>query len=180
MSKHTVLFTERRIQERVRELGVQISADYDGKEIVLVGLLKGACVFLVDLGRVIETIGRVDACRMEFLGVESYGEGRIPGDIRIDLDVRRSLRHQHVIVVDDVADTLRTFKTVVRHIKEKRPKSVRTCVLIEKPDKHKVRVKLDYVGFSRPNLGFIYGYGMDLEGRFRFLPFIATAPSSAS
>ncbi|MDO8435728.1 MAG: phosphoribosyltransferase family protein [bacterium] len=181
MSGHEILFTEQEIQQRVREIGAEISRDYAGKEVILVGLLKGAAYFLVDLSRSIEALGRVTACRIEFMGVESYGNGRMPGDVHIYLDVRRSLRKKHVILVDDVADTRFTLRTVTRFIKSaKRPKTLRTCVLLDKSECCQTEVPLHYVGFSGEGFGFVYGSGMDLEGASRGVSNIARAPAETA
>lgn len=180
--EHRILLSGMEIHRRVIELAQQICIDYRGQSIVLVGLLKGAFMFLKDLGTEIERISLsgvgVSACYVDFLKVGSYGESRQSGMIKLELDMSRSASGMHVIIVEDVADTLNTLAWTIAHIRNKQPSSLRVCVLLAKPDKFRRHdVLLDYVGFERTNTGFLYGYGMDLEGAYRALSFIAIADS---
>lgn len=179
MREHQVVIDEIEISKRVHQLALEISKQYRGEEIVLVGILKGAFVFLTDLAREIEVQSLdgngVRRCFIEFLSVSSYGDSREPGDVKIELDIRRSVRGMHVLIVEDVADTLQTLHRIRQHLLEKSPESVRIAVMLAKPHKHqRDDVPLEFVGFSGP-YGFVYGYGMDLEGAYRALPFIAEA-----
>lgn len=174
-----VIFSEEEIQARVRIIAAQINQDFRGEQIVLVGLLNGCVLFLADLAREIER-GRsayegVRSCTIEFMRVSSYDEAQESrGRVNIEMDVQKSPKGKHVIIVDEVAETLLTTRFVVQHLRMKSPASVRVCVLITKPDRHKcAEVKLDYVGFSQRRLPFLKGYGMDDGGVQRGLPYIA-------
>ncbi|MCX6714705.1 MAG: hypoxanthine phosphoribosyltransferase [Candidatus Uhrbacteria bacterium] len=177
---HRVLVSEDEILEKIEEIAAQICADYRGKEIVLVGILKGAFMFLTDLAREIEHLSQdgegVSACVIEFMSISSYGNSRQPGDMRIELDVRSSVHGRNVIIVEDVADSLETLYRVRQILSENGAAEIRVAVLLQKPDGHKRDdVTLDYVCFKIEHAGFVYGFGMDVEEKFRALPFIAVA-----
>ncbi|MBM5789569.1 hypoxanthine phosphoribosyltransferase [Candidatus Parcubacteria bacterium] len=166
-----------------RALAQEISRDYEGKSVVLVGLLKGAFMFLRDLGVALERIrgeGRgVHEVYIEFLSVGSYGGGHESGTLKLDLDIRYAVRGKHVILVEDVADTCNTLAWVVEHLQKKEPASLRVCVLIEKSDAHRYLVALHYVGFARDRLPFLGGYGLDDDGARRCDLNIFEIPSKA-
>lgn len=175
-----VLFSEEEIQERVRELARRISGDYRGQEIVLVALLKGAVPFQVDLGRELQRLsdqsdGVADVVS-EYLDVTSYGDSQTPGELKIDRDTRRPVTGQHVLIVEDTADTCHTLDRVVKHLREQHPASLRVCVLVEKPDKREHDVEIHYVGFSRRGLPFLGGNGLDVKGKQRFTTDIFEVP----
>lgn len=173
--QHRLLFSEQKVRAAISRVAKQISRDFAGREIVLVGILKGAAFFLVHLAELIERAGKVKACRWDFLRVSSYRDGQTPGEIKIELDLSRSPKGQNIIVVEDVADTLHTLYHVIRHIRAQQPANLRVAVLLDKPDGHqRTDISLKYVGLSRQYAGFVYGCGMDLEGAIRGLPFITT------
>lgn len=167
------LFTKRKIRKRVRELAWQINDDYCGQEIVLVGLLKGAVMFLRDLGVELERIRfkypyrSVGTIFIDFLSIGSYGKGHTPGALKLEMDIRREVAGQHVLIVEDTADSCQTLAWVVEHMRKKEPATLEVCVLIEKPDKRQRDVTLRYVGFSRAGLPFLGGYGLDDDGADR-------------
>jgi hypoxanthine phosphoribosyltransferase len=164
-----VLVGEDRIRTRVAELAQQISADYAGvDELVLVGVLKGAFIFLADLSRQL-TIPR----RIEFVAVSSYGTEGAAGEVRLELDLRHPIRGRHVLVVDDILDTGRTLDYLVRLLEAQEPASLRTCVLCRKPSRVEVPRAVDYLGFDIPD-AWVVGYGLDFHERDRTLPYITT------
>ncbi|MEO0067511.1 MAG: hypoxanthine phosphoribosyltransferase [candidate division WOR-3 bacterium] len=161
------LISAERIRRRVRELAKEISRDYAGKEVLLVGLLKGSWVFLADLVRCLEVPVQVD-----FISAASYGSRKeSKGLVRVDLDLRARVKGRDVLVVEDIVDTGFTLKSVLQRLKRRRPKSVRVCALLDKPSRRKVEVEPDYVGFKVPDR-FIVGYGTDFAERFRQLPYV--------
>lgn len=171
-----VLFDESRIAQAVATVAREISEDFRGQDILLVIVLKGAFVFGADLVRAIERIAAqnegVASCRVEFMRTSSYEDAQEPGEVRILLDVDRSLRDQNVILVDDVGDTMHTFSHLIAHLRTKGPKVLRTAVLLTKPHRHQRDVVLDYVGIVGTGVGFVVGYGMDDQGTKRGLPYI--------
>jgi len=180
MRTHKVLLSEGQIRRQVHKIAKRICVDFRGKDLVLVGVLKGAFVFLTDLAREIERLSLYDegvqSCRIEFMSISSYGESRKPGDMRIELDVRCSLNDCNVILIEDVADSLETLHRVRQILLERHPRELRICVLLQKPDCHKrTDVPLHYVCFSIENAGFVFGYGMDEQEKSRGLPYIAVA-----
>jgi len=165
-----VLLSEARIAERVAELAEEISRDYAGvEEIILVGVLRGAFIFLADLARRLTVPRRVD-----FIALSSYeGESTstTSGAVRLILDVRTPLEGQHVLVVEDIVDTGYTLEYLLKVLKARGPASLKTCVLLEKPDRLRVPTSVDYLGFSIPD-EWVVGYGLDYADRYRTLPYI--------
>jgi hypoxanthine phosphoribosyltransferase len=172
-----VLFSEREIQARVVELGRQITADYAGKDLVLVGVLKGSCVFLADLMRAIDLKLTID-----FMSVSSYKDGKTStGDVEILKDLSNPIRGKDVIVVEDIIDTGLTLSRLVDILGSRGAKSIKLASFLDKPEPRiKKELVVDYVGFTVPNQ-FVVGYGLDAAGRYRNLPFIAVVkdPSQA-
>ena len=164
----TVLIGETEIQRRVGELAAQISADYAGEnQLVLVGVLKGAFIFLADLSRQL-TIPRV----IEFIAVSSYESGSVSsGAVRLVMDVRESVEDKHVLIVEDIVDTGHTLHYLVEMLETRGAASVRTCVLLQKKGCAQVDVKIDYLGFSIPD-EWVVGYGLDYAEQDRTLPCI--------
>lgn len=164
------LITEEKIQARVLALGEQISKDYEGcGELVLVGVLKGAFIFLADLSRSL-TIPRV----IEFIAVSSYGRGsRRSGAVRLVMDVRGNIEGKHVLIVEDIVDTGHTLKYLIGMLNSHRPASVRTCALVRKAERAEVDVHVDYLGFDIPDK-WVVGYGLDYAEKNRTLPYIGT------
>ncbi len=162
-----VLIPEAQIERRVRELAAQIDRDYQGKgSLMLVGVLKGAFVFLADLARRL-TVPR----EIEFMALSSYPDGSVSGAVRLVMDVRRSVERKHVLVVEDIVDTGRTLHYLIELLKTREPASIRSCALVRKEGRHEVEVQLDYVGFDIPDV-WVVGYGLDYAERWRTLPYI--------
>lgn len=164
-----VLIPEENIQARVKELGEQISRDYAGKELVLVGILKGAAIFLADLVRHI-TIP-VD---YDFVAISSYGaDTRTSGVVRLLKDLDSSIESKHVLVVEDIVDTGWTLRLsyIAENLRSRKAASVRVCTLLDKPSQRKVDVGIDYYGFIVEDK-YVVGYGLDYDGKYRSLPYI--------
>ena len=162
-----LLLSEEKIQKRVAELGRQITEDYTGKEVVLVGVLKGAVVFFADLLRHIE--GNVS---MDFISCSSYGSSTVSsGVVRILKDLDRPVEGKHVIVVEDIVDTGTTLSYLLENLQSRKAASVRLCSLLNKPERRKVDVYVDYEGFVIPD-EFVIGYGLDYDEKYRQLPYI--------
>lgn len=171
------LFSAEQIGERVNELGREISADYAGKELVLVGVLKGSCVFLADLMRAVDLPLSID-----FMSVSSYKDGTTStGDIEILKDLSNPIRDKHVVVVEDIVDTGLTLSRLLEILDSRGAASIRLASFLDKPaPRVKKELKIDYTGFVVPNK-FVVGYGLDAAGRYRNLPFIGVVrdPSKA-
>jgi hypoxanthine phosphoribosyltransferase len=168
MSLPVVLISEEEIQKRVAELAATISKDYADKgELVLVGVLKGAFVFLADLSR------RLDIPRtIEFIAVSSYGSGsKMTGAVRLVMDVRGNIEHRHVLIIEDIVDTGHTLKYLIGVLESHRPASIRTAALLHKPQRAEVEVPIDYIGFGIGD-EWVVGYGLDYAERDRTLPYI--------
>jgi len=168
MSPPVVLLSEAEIQKRVAELAAQISTDYSNAgDLVMIGVLKGAFIFLADLSRRL-TIPRT----IEFIAVSSYGSGsRATGAVRLVMDVRGNIEGKHVLIVEDIVDTGHTLKYLIGMLKSHRPASVKTCALVRKADQAEVEVNVDYLGFDIGN-EWVVGYGLDYAERDRTLPYI--------
>jgi len=168
MTELPVLISEQDIQKRVAELAEEISADYRDKgDIVLIGVLKGAFIFLADLSRRL-TIPRT----IEFIAVSSYATGSIAsGAVRLVMDVRGNIENRHVLIVEDIVDTGHTLKYLIGILKSHRPASIRTCALLHKPERAEVEVPIDYVGFGIGD-EWVVGYGLDYAEHERTLPYI--------
>ncbi|MEJ2129250.1 MAG: hypoxanthine phosphoribosyltransferase [Woeseiaceae bacterium] len=161
------LISEAAIRKRVEELAAQISEDYaDAGEIVLVGVLKGAFIFLADLSRAM-TIPRT----IEFIAVSSYGAGSKSGAVRLVMDVRGDIEGRHVLIVEDIVDTGHTLNYLIGMIESHNPASVKTCALVHKAEGAEVDVNIDYVGFGIGD-EWVVGYGLDYAEENRTLPYI--------
>lgn len=162
-----VLITEEAISAKIAELAAAIDADYLGKEVLLVGVLKGAVMVMADLARALAT-----PVSMEFMAVSSYGSSTSSsGVVRILKDLDRDIVDQHVLVVEDVVDSGLTLSWLLRNMRTRGPASVEVCALLRKPDAAKVEVPVRYVGFDIQN-EFVVGYGLDFAERYRDLPFV--------
>ena len=168
MSSPVVLISEEEIQTRVAELAAEISADYaNAKDLVLVGVLKGAFILLADLSRNL-TIPRT----IEFIAVSSYENGsESTGAVRLVMDVRGNIEGKHVLIVEDIVDTGHTLKYLIGIIKSHRPASVKTCALVRKAERAEVEVDVDYLGFDIGD-DWVVGYGLDYAEQNRTLPYI--------
>jgi len=162
-----VLVSEQEIQDKIAVLAKAIDEDYRGKELLLVGVLKGAVMVMADLARALET-----PVSMEFMAVSSYGSANSSsGVVRILKDLDRDISGRHVLVVEDIIDSGLTLSWLLRNMRSRGPASVEVCALLRKPDAAKVNVPVKYVGFDIP-AEFVVGYGLDYAERYRDLPFV--------
>jgi hypoxanthine phosphoribosyltransferase len=167
-----VLITTEAIQARVKKIAAQIDADYADVEcIYLIGILKGAFIFLADLARELKVTHVVD-----FMAISSYGKSATSGTVRLMLDVRDPIENQHVVIVEDIIDTGQTLNYLYRTLKQRKPASLRTCVLFQKV-REGVDVPINYVGFEIPDV-WVVGYGLDYADTYRTLPYIAELKAS--
>jgi len=164
-----VLYSHETIQQRIVELGAQITADYAGKDLVLVGVLKGSCIFLADLMRSIDLNLSID-----FMAVSSYKDGtKSTGDVEILKDLSNTIREKDVLIVEDIVDTGLTLSRLIEILGTRGANSIRLASFLDKPEPRiKKELKIDYTGYVVPNK-FVVGYGLDAAGRYRNLPFIA-------
>jgi hypoxanthine phosphoribosyltransferase len=160
-----LLIPRENIQRRVKELARQISSDYEGKEPILIGILNGVVFFFADLMREISI-----PTKMDFIRAASYGsEMKSSGSIRLTKDVEMPVRGQPVILVEDIVDTGLTLTHIVKNLESKGPESLRICALIDKLERRDIDVSIDYCGF-KINEGFLVGYGLDYDEKYRHLP----------
>lgn len=162
-----VLYTEEQLAKKVQELGGQISKDYEGKNVLLVALLKGAVVFMADLMRSITIPVAID-----FMAVSSYGSGtKTTGVVKIIKDLDLDLSGRHVLIVEDILDSGMTLSYISQLLEDRHPESIRICALLNKPDRRVADIKADYVGFDIPD-EFVVGYGLDFDEQYRNLPYV--------
>lgn len=160
-----ILISRDELQRRVRELGEQITRDFQGQKLLIVGILKGAMIFTADLVRNITT-----PVEFDFMVVSSYGaSSKSSGAVRIFKDLDRSIEGWHVLIVEDIIDTGLTLKYLVENLKSRNPESVKICTLLDKPERRKADVPVDYNGFTIPD-EFVVGYGLDYNEQYRNLP----------
>jgi len=168
-----ILISTDRIRQRVAELAHQINRDYEKAEsLLLVGILRGAFIFLADLTRRISVPHAVD-----FMAVSSYGKNASFGEVRIQMDLRESVEGRHVLIVEDIVDSGQTLDYLYRLIQTRKPASVRTCVMVRKK-RQSLGVPIDYLGFEIPDV-WVVGYGLDYADQLRTLPYIAELKESA-
>jgi hypoxanthine phosphoribosyltransferase len=167
-----ILYSEEQIARRVEELGAQVPADYDGHEIRLVTVLRGGLFFMADLARAIQL-----PVAMDFLAVAPYGPGA-GGVVRVTKDLDDDIRGAAVVLVEDVVDTGLTLNYVKRLLEAHAPRSVEVCALLDKQARRIADVPLAYTGFAAPDR-FLVGYGLDVRGRYRELPYVATVKDGA-
>ncbi len=162
------ILDEKTIQEKVQEIARQIEKDYEGQEVIFVGVLKGAFIFLADLVRKIE---KVDVL-IDFVKVSSYGAStETSGVVRLDFDTTMNLEGKHVILVEDILDTGLTLKYLKELLEKKNPLSLKIAVLLDKFERRKVDIEADYVGFKVPDK-FLVGYGLDYAEKYRNIPYV--------
>jgi hypoxanthine phosphoribosyltransferase len=160
-----MLLREEEVQRKVHQLARIISRDLGGQEVLLVGVLKGAFIFMADLARWMRS-----PVKMDFVRLASYGSGTVSsGKVKITKDVETSLKGKDVLIVEDIIDTGVTLRYLFRRLKARKPRSLRTVALLDKPSRRKVRFQADYVGFTIKDL-FVVGYGLDWNEEFRNLP----------
>ena len=171
-----VLLDEDTIQQRVQALADQISADYAGirhEDFILVGVLKGSFIFLADLARRLTVPHRVD-----FIALSSYAAGtEAGGTVRLIMDTRADLTEHLVLIVEDIIDSGHTLDYLQRLFQTRQPASLRSCVLLSKPERREIEFQVDYLGFEIPDV-WVVGYGLDYADRFRTLPYIAALKPS--
>lgn len=167
-----VLLDEAAIGERVNKLAAQISADYQGVDyadpngLLLIGVLKGAFIFLADLARRLSVPHHVD-----FIALSSYNKGTTSGEVRLIMDTRVNVSGRHVLIVEDIVDTGNTLNYLQRTFRARQPASLRTAVFLSKPDRREISVPVDYLGFKIPDV-WVVGYGLDYADQYRTLPYI--------
>ena len=171
-----ILISEHELQARIRELGAEISKDYQGKDLHLICILRGGVIFLSDLMRQITVPHSID-----FMAVSSYGAGarKSSGQVRITLDLTASISGRDVLLVEDVIDSGNTIASVLELLKTRQPKSLQVCALLDKPEKRETEVPIHYRGFILPDK-FVFGYGLDIDEFFRDLPFIGVVRAGNS
>jgi hypoxanthine phosphoribosyltransferase len=162
-----VLIDEDRLQERIRELGRELSEDYAGRELLLVGVLKGAVFFMADLMRSLTV-----PCEIDFMAISSYGASTdSSGIVRILKDLDINIENRHVLVVEDIIDSGLTLSYLLRNLESRDPASLEICALLTKPSRREIDVPVRYIGFEIPNK-FVIGYGLDFAERYRNLPYV--------
>ncbi|MEW6245944.1 MAG: hypoxanthine phosphoribosyltransferase [Nitrospirota bacterium] len=162
------IVTQEEMRTRIRELGRQITADYAGKDLILVGVLKGAYAFYADLARAIRIPMRVD-----FIVVTSYdSKARTTGKVKMVSDLTEDIKGRDVLLVEDIVDSGLTVQYLVKTLAKRKPRSIRVCTLLSKPERRKVDAQVDYVGFKIPNK-YVVGYGLDYQQKYRNLPYLA-------
>lgn len=168
MAEHVrVLLAEEDVDRRIQEIGDQISKDYDGKQIHLICVLKGGSFFMCELAKRITV-----PVSLDFMSVSSYGSAtKSSGVVKIVKDLDESLKDKDVVVVEDIVDSGRTLSYLLEMLRDRGPRSLRLCTLLDKPERRVVEVKVDYTGFQIPDQ-FVVGYGLDYDQRYRNLPYI--------
>jgi hypoxanthine phosphoribosyltransferase len=181
MSELSVLISRQQIAERVAAIGAEISRDFSGENVILVGVLKGATIFLSDLARQVQ----LDAT-FDFIGVSSYGNRPSPaqelqsgwdstGEVQLTKDMDQPIKDKNVILVEDILDTGLTLTYLKKMLGNRQPKALRVAALLDKPSRRKMPIQGDYIGFSIPD-EFVVGYGLDYAERYRNLPDICVVP----
>lgn len=162
-----ILFTEERVDEKIRQMGAEISRDYEGKDLLVIGILKGATMFMSEL------VKRIDyPVEFDFMAVSSYGKSsESSGVVRIIKDLDKSIEGRHVLIVEDIIDTGLTLSYLKSLLEGREAASVKVVALLDKPERRKVDIKADYLGFSVPD-HFIVGYGLDYAEKYRNLPYV--------
>ncbi len=162
-----VLISEIRLKRRALELARILERDFAGRDLVVVSLLTGTVMFIADLIRNLSL-----PLRLDFIGVSSYRDGAVSRELVFTKELRIDVRGRHVLLVDDILDTGRTLRAVLAKLRQLKPRTIKTCVLLDKPAGRTAPMKADYVGFEIPDL-FVVGYGLDFAERFRNLPYVA-------
>lgn len=168
-----ILLDEQSLSTRVHELAGQISSDYEGKEVLLVCILKGAVMFFADLARCLTV-----SCQIDFMGISSYGNDvKTSGIVRIAKDLDTSITGKHVLIVEDIMDSGLTLNHLTQLLHSRNPESLRIVCLLDKPERRECDISPDYCGFIIPNK-FVVGYGLDFQGRYRQLPYVGVLKPS--
>ena len=162
-----VLIDQETLAARVAELGVEVSADYEGRDLLLIGVLKGAVFFMADLMRHLTV-----PCEVDFMAISSYGDATdSSGIVRILKDLDINIEGRHVLVVEDIIDSGLTLSYLIRNLESREPATLEVCALLTKPSRREIDVPVRYVGFEIPNK-FVVGYGLDFAERYRNLPYV--------
>ena len=162
------IVTQEQMRSRIRELGRQISTDYGGKDLVLIGVLKGAYAFFADLARAIRIPVRVD-----FIIVTSYGiQTKTSGKVKLVTELTETIKDRDVLLVEDIVDSGLTVQYLTKVLAKQKPRSIKVCTLLSKPERRVVDVQLEYIGFRIPNQ-YVVGYGLDYQQKYRNLPYLA-------
>ena len=169
-----ILFSEEDLAARIREMGEAITADYAGKEILMIGILRGAVIFMADLARAVKQTVAID-----FMAVSSYGASTSSsGVVRILKDLDEDVENKHVLIVEDIIDSGLTLNYLMENLWSRKPASIKICTLLNKPERRKVEVPIAYNGFTIPDY-FVIGYGLDYAEKYRNLPFIGVLKPEA-
>jgi hypoxanthine phosphoribosyltransferase len=163
-----ILLTEEQIQARIKELGEILTAEYAGKNPIIVGVLKGVAIFYADMIRQIKV-----PCQMDFMWISSYSGTHSTGNMMVRQDLSNDIKDRHVLILEDIFDTGNSLEFTYNHLMEKNPASLKICTLLDKPERRRpgVTVKPDYTGFVIPN-EFVVGYGLDYNEHYRNLPYV--------
>lgn len=162
-----ILFSEEQLKTRVAEIAREIERDYQGKEVMLISVLRGSFIFMADLCRAIDL-----PCTLDFMSVSSYGSGTTSsGQVQITKDLSEDITGRHVIVVEDILDSGNTLSYLLKILEHRHPASIRLCTLLDKPDRRVKPVEVHYSGFTIPD-AFVVGYGLDYAEKYRNLPYI--------
>lgn len=168
-----ILLSEEQIKQRIQEMGNQISKDYQGKDLILVGVLKGSVPFMADLMKRIEI-----PCSMDFMAVSSYGNStESSGIVRILKDLDFEIENKDILIIEDIVDSGTTLKYLKKYLASKNPKSVEIACLLNKPERRAVEIDVKYLGFEVPNY-FLVGYGLDYAEKYRNLPYVGILKES--
>lgn len=166
MEQIDILINKAKLEKRIEEMGRQIQKDYEGKEIVFVGILKGSVMFMTELAKNIKS-----SVMLDFMDVSSYEGKCSTGTIKINKDVRDSIEGKDVIIIEDIIDTGRTLTYVKEYLKQKNPNSVKIATMLSKPSRRVMELQVDYIGFAIEDK-FVVGYGLDYNEKYRNLPYI--------
>ena len=170
-----ILLTEEQIQNKIRELGEILTAEYADKNPIVVGVLKGVVVFYADMIRQIKV-----PCQMDFMWISSYSGTNSTGTMKVKQDLSADIKGRHVLILEDIFDTGNSLEFTVKHLMEKEPASLKICTLLDKPERRRagITVKADYTGFTIPN-EFVVGYGLDFNEQYRNLPYVGVLKPEA-
>lgn len=166
MGEIDILINKAKLEKRIEEMGKQIQKDYEGKEIVFIGILKGSVLFMAELAKSIKS-----SVILDFMDVSSYEGTESTGKIKINKDIRDSIEGKDVIIVEDIIDTGRTLTYVKEYLKQKNPNSIKIATMLSKPSRRVMELKVDYIGFAIEDK-FVVGYGLDYNEKYRNLPYI--------
>lgn len=162
-----VLFSEEQIAEKIKEIGAQISKDYEDKNPLIISVLRGSFIFMADLCRAVTV-----PCEVDFMSASSYGAGSVSsGEVKIVKDLDTSVEGRHIIVVEDILDSGRTLSYLLKNLEARGAESIALCTFLDKPDRRVIPVDVDYCGFTVPD-EFIVGYGLDYAQKYRNLPYV--------